>query len=203
MTGVALAWKRVLLKCLDFDRFFAWWLAKSLNPTNEQLYKLEMGVFFFCWRTKDEAVGLPWREALEDQSASEYTHAQFFSDVPLPDYSYFEGRELEYSNWRGVQLNLGGSAIAKMFFGDISPKYFSWGDKLAFMLVLECFQSEFYLHLSENRGDSSLGSIAIAEGMHALNLQPFVKIDDAIAWRWRLLKVLMLLALRPSLANKL
>lgn len=202
MMDVVFKLKTVLLKFLDFDQFFARRLVRSLNPTNQQLHELEMGVFFFCWRQRDLALGLPWHCALMEQTESEYSHARYFSSVPLPAVGTFIGRDLPYSDWSGKQLNPGGHAIAKLFFGGTNPKDYSWGDRLAFMLVLELFQSQFYLELSQLRGDDHLAAIALCEATHALALQPFVVVEDAIAWRFKMLWVLVLLWLRPSLVDK-
>jgi hypothetical protein len=200
---VALKLKRVLLRFLDFDQFFARRLVRSLNPSDEQLYELEMGVFFFLHRQSLLSVGLPWHSVLVEQKDSEYGHARYFSKAPLPEVASFASKELPYSDWNGKQLNPGGHAIAKLFFGFIDPKDYGWGDRLAFMYVLEAFQSEFYMELAVVRGDYQLVRIALSESTHAGFLKSFILVEYAIAWRFKMLLVLIALWLRPSLVNKL
>jgi hypothetical protein len=202
MMDVVSLLKKGLLKSLDFDWLFSWVLARSLNPTDEQLYELEMGVFFFCWRQRDLARGLPWESAIAEQTKIEYAHAQMFALTSLPKFEKLLGRELLHSNWNGKQLNLNGSsAIAKLFFKQPPNKY-SWENKLAFMWILEKFQVAFYQALVCRRGDLRFAVIAVQEKNHAIGLQPFVDIDYAIAWRLKLLVALCLLVVRPSLASK-
>lgn len=191
------------------------------------LKKLEIGVFFFCWRSHREAKTMPFHQArlygdladsLKEQALSEYAHAQVFcqltgSKLNMSGSGLISREEKAAFDWGCVNWDSSGESYqvdgmssrylsAKIFFGFRTANSYDWCDRLAFMYVLEEFQSDFYKHLLKFAApevQEKLVSIAQDEETHAINLQALLwyvagveKKDELIFW-WQVRKYLALL----------
>lgn len=149
------------------------------------LYRLELGVFFFCWRQSvlAEAEGLEFAIALREQAEGEHAHAFYFSQMsgeksPLLIDHYFR-REPEALDWAVINnTNVDGISFrywaARIFFGGKEAAAYDWDDKLCYMLVLERFQAIFYDRLVDYfDGDDAyrLYAIAVSEKIHSNSLE--------------------------------
>jgi hypothetical protein len=153
------------------------------------LYRLELGVFFFCWRQSvlAEAEKLEFAIALKEQAEGEHSHAFFFAQKSGQEFTlgteYMFSREPRSLNWsimNGTQVD--GISYrfwaARVFFGGRDAASYDWEDKLCYMLILERFQSAFYYRLVDYfDGDAAyhLCSIAISEQLHGNNLGAIVQ----------------------------
>ncbi|MDJ0677598.1 MAG: hypothetical protein QNJ36_19815 [Calothrix sp. MO_167.B42] len=118
------------------------------------LKRLELGVFFFCWRRSLEAAAEGKEElaaTLKQQAQEEYSHAQIFgclvnSPCKWPANTFFKSSDSIKcgSSLDGISKRYW---MAKLLFGFAEASTYSWEDTLAFMAVLESFQSNFYQQL--------------------------------------------------------
>ncbi|MEH2067923.1 MAG: hypothetical protein V7K47_07105 [Nostoc sp.] len=162
------------------------------------LKKLEVGVFFFCWRSHREAKAMPAHQArlcgsladtLKEQALSEYNHAQVFcqltgSKLNMSGAGLMSREEKAAFDWGCVNWDSSGESYqvdgmstrylaAKIFFGFRTANSYDWCDRLAFMYVLEELQALFYKHLLrfvEPEVREQLALIAEHEETHAINL---------------------------------
>ncbi|MEH2456966.1 hypothetical protein [Nostoc sp.] len=158
-------------KSLHLDSAIAWVLARAITLIPNYLSllkKLEIGVFFFCWRSHREAKLLPTHygnlpEQLKEQAISEYGHAQVFcqltgSKLNMSGAGLMSREEKAAFDWGCVDWDTSGESYqvdgmstkylsAKMFFSFRTANSYGWRDRLAFMYVLEDFQSLFYTQL--------------------------------------------------------
>ncbi|MFN6538110.1 MAG: hypothetical protein RM021_017430 [Nostoc sp. EkiNYC01] len=162
------------------------------------LKKLEVGVFFFCWRSHREAKAMPFYQArlygsladsLKEQAISEYSHAQVFcqltgSKLNMSGAGLMSREEKAAFDWGCVNWDSSGESYqvdgmstrylsGKIFFGFRTANSYDWCDRLAFMYVLEEFQSLFYKHLLKFVGEEiqqQLSQIAEHEESHAIQL---------------------------------
>jgi hypothetical protein len=182
------------------------------------LKKLELGVFFFCWRQSllAESEGLPIAFYLKQQAMGEYGHAQYFCNLEgvklkLSASDLFDREKKKAYSWGRVDWDTLESYQAdglstkylstRVFFGNKLASDFDWFDKLAFMAVLESFQSAFYEemlgHCKPQHHDGfqaiaeeELGHVGILE--HCLSLLPKNKFYSLLL-KWHLRKYLALL----------
>ncbi len=189
----------------------------SKMPNRLRLLKrLEMGVFFFCWRQAIAARSegrTDLSEVLKQQAESEYHHAQTFCSISgnkliLRVHELFK-REISSNsaNWSKVkwdnseQFSADGLSrkylSARIFFSDRYAKDFDWEDKLAFMAVLESFQACFYkklLHFLPGSEIEPILTIYRQEAEHSATLVTalsemvgmFVARDLMVKWKCRL-----------------
>jgi hypothetical protein len=200
------------LICIPLAYFF------SKLPMSSLLKKLEMGVFFFCWRqavlAEDE--GQPFAIYLRQQAESEHSHAHFFSHLEggnlkldTDDFFNREPRALSWAtvNWDENEVyqvdGISTKFIAsKIFFMGREANSFSWQDKLAFMVVLERFQTIFYQSLIKYFPEEvqfQIEDIASSEELHSLFLESgLIQVNRksfVFLMKWQLRKYLALLAL--------
>ena len=163
-------------------------LAKAQNLFG-LLTRLELGVFWFCWRRSLETHNPALKELLLDQARGEYRHAQVLSRYAakiapqtemLLRYGAERLFEREYiADWGGYEgQNADGISrqfwFARVFFGDKPADSYPWSDRLAYMIVLERFQAQIYRAIARRlpgklRGVT--GAIALEEYLHAEQLQ--------------------------------
>lgn len=127
----------------------AWFVSKLPISILKQL---EIGVYFFCKRQAQlaEKEGLFIAELLEEQAQAEYRHAQ---TLAMFEGTYLVTEDKLVTNWGiawGGDSSIRGDGMsrnylsARVFFLGIKASDFDWEDKLAFMCILEKFQSVFY-----------------------------------------------------------
>lgn len=208
------------LRLWDFlDRVCAIFMVKLLNnffitDLFNILRKLELGVFYFCWRKYDQAKteGRPFSLSLELQSKAEYRHAQTFSafcgrSIPEPIAKAFERPPawgtLDFDNEvfqvDGISQKY---LTAKIFFRGNKAKDLGWGDCLAMMAVLEKLQLYFYSELIDNLSNNFqkiLERIALEEMLHGMQLEQELRIHfphyKLLLIKWHLRKYCALLFL--------
>jgi hypothetical protein len=158
------------------------------------LKKLEIGVFFFCWRSHREVINLPTsygslEDQLKQQAISEYSHAQVFckltgSKLNMSGAGLISREEKAAFDWGCVDWDTSGESYqvdgmstrylsAKIFFGFRTANSYGWCDRLAFMYVLEEFQALFYkqlLRFVPPEVQEELLPIAEDELTHAINI---------------------------------
>lgn len=174
-------------------------LAERLSSTRNLfglLTRLELGVFWFCWRRSRETHNPALKDLLLDQARGEYRHAQILSRYAaeitpetqhLLHYSADDlfSRE-QASSWGGyARENFDGISrrfwFARVFFGDRAADSYPWSDRLAYMVVLERFQAKFYKAIARHlpgRLGAVVGSIAIEEYLHGEQLQSALATAD-------------------------
>lgn len=179
------------------DELLAWVLARILSSLPNYLIllkKLEVGVFFFCWRSHREAKTLPayygtLAETLKEQALSEYNHAQVFcqltgSKLNMSGAGLMSREEKAAFDWGCVNWDTSGESYqadgmstrylsAKVFFGFRTANSYDWCDRLAFMYVLEEFQFLFYKQLLKfvpEEVQLELNRIAEDEESHAISI---------------------------------
>jgi hypothetical protein len=184
-------------KSINLDKAIAWVLARiiTLLPNYLTLLKkLEIGVFFFCWRSHREARNLPANysnlaEKLKEQAVSEYAHAQVFcqltgSTLCMSGAGLMSREEKAAFDWGCVNWDSSGESYqadgmsvrylsAKVFFAFRTANSYDWCDRLAFMYVLEEFQWLFYKQLIKFVPDEvrlKLDQIVLDELTHAAEL---------------------------------
>ncbi|AUB37531.1 Ferritin-like superfamily [Nostoc flagelliforme CCNUN1] len=209
------------------DELLAWVLAKiiTLLPNYLNLLKkLEVGVFFFCWRSHREAKNLPayygnLEAKLKDQALSEYSHAQVFcqltgSKLNMSGAGLMSREEKAAFNWGCVNWDSSESyqadgmstryLSAKVFFWFRTANSYGWCDRLAFMHVLEEFQWLFYKQLLKLVSDevrAKLAPIAEEELAHAAELQASLRLlatpkrQKSLVFQWQVRKYLALACL--------
>ncbi|AUB36159.1 hypothetical protein COO91_02060 [Nostoc flagelliforme CCNUN1] len=210
------------------DELLAWVLARivTLLPNYLSLLKkLEIGVFFFCWRSHREAKNLPayygYLEAkLKDQALSEYSHAQVFcqltgSKLNMSGAGLMSREEKTAFDWGCVNWDSSGESYqadgmstrylsAKVFFCFRTANSYGWCDRLAFMHVLEEFQSLFYKQLLKFVPEelrAKLAPIAADELTHATELQTSLRLlatpkrQESLVFQWQVRKYLALTCL--------
>lgn len=197
-------------------------LAKTQNLFG-LLTRLELGVFWFCWRRSRETHNPALKRLLLDQARGEYRHAQILSrygaELPpktflLLTYSADEvlARE-EIAGWGGHGASTDGISrrfwFARVFFGDKPADSYPWSDRLAYMIVLERFQAQIYRAIARRlpgKLSGVTGAIALEEYLHAEQLQTaLAKADLAVSgemaigrWERRLTLALLLFWLSGS-----
>ncbi|QLE47930.1 hypothetical protein FD724_07240 [Nostoc sp. C057] len=107
------------------------------------LKKLEIGVFFFCWRCYLEAKNLPGYygrldENLKEQALSEYSHAQVFcqltgSKLNMSGAGLMNREEKQAFNWGCVNWD---SSLESYQVDGMSTRYLSAKIFLAFALLI-------------------------------------------------------------------
>ncbi|PHJ69230.1 hypothetical protein VF14_03645 [Nostoc linckia z18] len=193
------------------------------------LKKLEVGVFFFCWRCHREAKAMPFHQArlygdldladiLKEQALSEYGHAQVFcqltgSKLNMSGAGLMSREEKAAFDWGCVNWDSSGESYqadgmstrylsAKIFFGFRTANSYDWRDRIAFMYVLEEFQSCFYKQLLKfvpGEVQKELVPIADCEEAHAINLYALlwnlagVEGRQKLVFWWRVRKYLGLI----------
>ncbi len=176
----------------SIDTILAWALARTITLLPNYLSllkKLEIGVFFFCWRCCRESSDSELHELLKKQAISEYDHAQIFSQLTggklqMTGMGLMSREEKQAFKWSNVSWDSSGESYqadgistgylsAKIFFGFQTANSYDWSDRLAFMYVLEEFQSQFYQQLLQFvplEVQSKLIAITEDEQNHAINL---------------------------------
>ncbi|MEH1780232.1 MAG: hypothetical protein V7L26_14140 [Nostoc sp.] len=179
------------------DNLIALFLGRviTLFPNYLSLLKrLEIGVFFYCWRRHLEARNLPGYygrldENLKEQALSEYNHAQVFcqltgSKLNMSGAGLMSREEKAAFDWGCVNWDSSGESYqvdgmstrylsAKIFFGFRTANSYNWENRLAFMCVLEDFQHCFYkqlLRFVTPEVQEKLAPIIQDELTHAINL---------------------------------
>lgn len=182
------------------------------------LKKLELGVFFFCWRQslQAESEGLPIAQYLKQQAQSEYGHAQYFCNLEgvklklsasdLFDRENKKAYSWSVINWDALEsYRVDGISTkylsSRIFFSNKLASDFDWKNKLAFMLVLENFQSAFYEEMTGHckpQHYDGLIHIADEETQHAGILEHCLSLVTKdkyclLLLKWHLRKYLVLL----------
>ncbi|MBN3951929.1 MAG: hypothetical protein HWQ38_37885 [Nostoc sp. NMS7] len=183
---------------MKLDNFLAWALARTITLLPNYLIllkKLEIGVFFFCWRCLRQAKNLPayygsLESVLKEQALSEYSHAQVFcqltgSKLNMSGAGLMSREEKAAFDWGCVNWDSSGESYkadgmstrylaAKVFFGFRTANSYDWRNRLAFMYVLEDFQFKFYQQLMRFVSEEvrkELVAIANDEETHAIQLK--------------------------------
>jgi hypothetical protein len=210
------------------DNFIALLLARiiTLFPNYLSLLKkLEIGVFFFCWRCYLEARNLPsgygrLDENLKEQALSEYSHAQIFcqltgSKLNMSGAGLMSREEKAAFDWGCVNWDSNGESYqvdgmstrylsAKIFFGFRTANSYDWENRLAFMCVLEDFQHCFYkqlLRFVPSEVQEKLSPLSEDELTHAINLHASlwlisgVKRSSYLLFIWQIRKYLALICI--------
>ncbi|HYX14760.1 MAG TPA: hypothetical protein VE944_10405 [Nostoc sp.] len=189
------------------------------------LKKLEIGVFFFCWRCYLEARSLPayygrLDENLKEQAVSEYNHAQVFcqltgSKLNMSGAGLMSREEKQAWEWSFVKWDSSNESYqvdgmstrylsARIFFGFRTANSYDWCDRLAFMCVLEDFQHCFYKQLAffvPPEVQEKLLPIIEDELTHAINLHAClwliagVKRSSHLLLIWQIRKYLALICI--------
>lgn len=179
------------------DNLIALILARiiTLLPNYLSLLKrLEIGVFFFCWRCYLEARNLPGcygrlDDNLKEQALSEYNHAQVFcqitgSKLNMSGVGLMNREEKQAFNWSFVEWDSSNESYqvdgmstrylsSKVFFGFRTANSYDWENRIAFMCILEDFQHCFYKQLVRfvpPEIQEKLAPIIEDELTHAINL---------------------------------
>ncbi|MBD2771184.1 hypothetical protein [Iningainema tapete] len=200
------------------------WVFSKLPNRLSLLKKLEVGVFFFCWRQALQAQAegnSTLNLILKEQAESEYHHAQAFctltgSKLELSADKLFNRESKNAQIWSTVNWDASESFqadglsrkyySAKAFFGGHQARDFSWENKLAFMTVLESFQACFYRKLLQFlplKVGRSLLAICNEEANHSITLRmALAKMTDSSTatklmrkWKQRLYLGLLILPL--------
>ncbi|BBD69538.1 hypothetical protein NIES4072_31290 [Nostoc commune NIES-4072] len=187
------------------------------------LKKLEIGVFFFCWRCYLEARNLPGHygrldENLKEQALSEYNHAQVFckltgSKLNMSGAGLMKREEKQAFSWSFVEWDSSNESYqvdgmstrylsAKIFFGFRTANSYNWENRIAFMCALEDFQHCFYQQLVRfvpPEVQEKLAPIIEDELTHAINLNASlwliagVKRSSYLLLIWQIRKYLALI----------
>jgi rubrerythrin len=194
----------------NFIFLLAWAFTKLPNHLI-LLKRLEIGVFFFCWRLalKAEAENQAiLARSLKKQAESEYHHAQLLSNLTgskllMSASGLFDREDRSSFNWGSVdwdsseEFRADGLSrryiCARVLFGGQFAKDFDINNQLAFMAVLEELQAEFYaalLNLIHPNSERYLRAIATDEASHSDTLRELLSFHpDAQQlirkWRWR------------------
>jgi hypothetical protein len=175
----------------------------------ELLKKLELGVFFFCWRQASLAQSEDklFSSVLREQCSAEHSHARYFalqSGSNILDLEYYFSREPRSQNWSFIdnEYYADGMSVdylcSRVFFMGKSAYSFSWADKLAYMIVLEQFQVQFYSCLMKYLpNQQAIHRIIMSEELHSLLLENAIDIETKYSilyiLKWRFFKYLALL----------
>jgi hypothetical protein len=201
----------ILSEFLDLiDKIICYFLAHIFSklPMFSILRKLEMGVFFFCYKQalKAESENKDFEKYLKEQAESEYSHCYYFSTLEGVGLSMNSeelfNRGKKTNDWRKVDWNgsryqadgLSVNSLAgKMFFRGKTADSYDWANKLAFMHVLENFQYIFYQQLSPYIQSKDFFGLVAAEKNHAYQLKSYLfslagKWSCLFLLKWHLLK---------------
>ncbi|MFN6475374.1 hypothetical protein [Nostoc sp. DedQUE07] len=190
------------------------------------LKKLEVGVFFFCWRSHREAKGLPTcfygtlAKTLKEQALSEYGHAQVFckltgSKLNMSGAGLMSREEKAAFDWGCVDWDTSGESYqadgmstrylsTKIFFCFRTANSYDWESRLAFMYVLEDFQSLFYkqlLRFVPEEVQLKLAPIAEDELTHAIEIHACLRClvgpnrQEWLIFLWQIRKYLALVCI--------
>jgi hypothetical protein len=199
------------------DKFICYFLVQIIIkiPNFIQLLKrLEIGVFFFCWRQSLLAESEEKHELaaiLKKQAESEYHHAMTLASLSgdrlnlrVEDLFTLEDKGADLwgtVSCRQDKFQADGISrrylAARVFFGGFHALHFNWADKLAYMHVLESFQSFFYQSLATASGIKLLQNICEDETDHAENLLFALRTvagnkSNWLVFKWQMRKFLAL-----------
>ena len=154
------------------------------------LKKSELAVYMFSRKVATEADKSGYKnihKQLIEQAVIEYQHAQIFAELEgsrlteTPQALIRRGKQsLEWGsvNWdterKYYVSNLSQNPLAKIFFKNKSADSYSFLDKLAFMIILEEYQSNFYYTLStlvDSKIKDKVLKILRDEHIHACTLK--------------------------------
>jgi hypothetical protein len=170
------------------------------------LETLELGVAVFCYRLslkiQDDWVNQHLQETFRLQAESELVHAKFFNRFSGRKKLalYFETFDKTHGTIDGIQVDTISTHYlsTKILFGFRSANTYELNETLAFMAVLEQFQSVFYKALSLypcfKPIKTELTYILEDEEKHSIDLLAVGnKKNDILIWKWQVRKYLALL----------
>lgn len=189
-------------------------MLSAIFPTSHAfiiLEFLELGVAVFCYRlslkTQKDWLHMHLDDNLRKQAESELNHAKFFNKL--------SGREIlnldlerfnpSHGTINGVQVDTISTKYlsTKILFAFRPANTYSWDDTLAFMAVLEQFQSCFYQVLLNHYYFSSIKKelefIFKDEEQHSVSLLAALlwtaghKRSRILIWKWQIRKYLAFL----------
>jgi hypothetical protein len=189
-------------------KLLAFLLTRSPNYLNI-LKRLELGVFFFCWRQSilaEEECRFNLAKILQKQCKDEYSHAMFFAECEGKPLNHTATQWLNKPRWKEAHTwsYLGDTIFAdgisqkfrcaRVFFNGEFAKSYYWDDKLAFMAILEELQYKFYKELIiflPTNLQSQFKAIILSEKEHSRLLFEQVKKEELIIY-WQLRLILSL-----------
>lgn len=207
------------------------WAFSKLPNRLVLLKRLELGVFFFCWREAIAAIesgDTKLGGILYAQAESEFHHAQSFAaltggKLEISANGLFDREYKEAFKWSQVEWDSSESfradgisrkyLSARIFFKGQTANSFMWQDKLAFMAILETFQAHFYkklLRFLPPHEATPLISICGEEEDHSLELRSvlteragiFSAADLMLKWKRQLYLGLLFTPIDLIFANK-